>query len=140
MATATEQQSRVEQQLEAEDLHFTHEEDGVTSLAFGGGAYTFPHIQILVFFDKDGESAHLAGIDLAQTPEGRFESMVRACNRMNQKYRWVTFSIDDDGAVACNADVIIDERTAADVTIEMVWHMANIMNKAYPEFMKEAWA
>ena len=118
MATAAEQQSRVEQQLEAEDLRFTHEEDGVTSLAFGGGAYTFPHIKILVFFDKDGESAHLAGIDLAQTPEGRLESMVRVCNRMNQKYRWVAFSVDDDGAVVCGADVIIDERTAADVTIE----------------------
>ncbi len=140
MATAAEQQERFERALTEEDLKFEHEDDQVTSLCFGGGDFSYPHLRVLVIFDEDGEGVHLISTRFVQIPEGRADVVMRICNACNKRFRWIRFFIDNDGDLVCDADAVITEESCAKVCTELTWHMASIMDRAYPEFMKALWA
>lgn len=140
MATATAQQERFERSLEAEGLKFTHERDGVTSLCFGGGDFSYPHLKKFVIFDEDGGSARLLASRFAQIPEGRHDAAVRMCNAFNSRFRWVRFYIDEDGELTCDVDAVITDESCPEACTELVYRMASIVDTAYPEIMKTIWA
>ena len=64
---------------------------------------------------------------------------VLLCNAMNLNYRWVTFFLDRDNDVAVDADAMVSVEDAGRVCSDIVVRMVDIVDKAYPEFMKVKW-
>ncbi len=62
--------------------------------------------------------------------------MLDTVNKLNVKYRWLSFYIDDDEEVTCNADSLLNADTAAEVCFNLLVRFITIVDEAYPEMMK----
>ena len=62
------------------------------------------------------------------------------CNSMNDKFRWAKFFLNSDKDVVVQEDAVVEEATAGEELFELIVRMLNIMDEAYPEFMKARWA
>ena len=63
-----------------------------------------------------------------------------ACNSLNQEYRWVRFYLDKDWDLICEADALLDPSSGGEECLSIVRRMVNIIDEAYPKFMKALWA
>lgn len=106
----------------------------------GGGDFVFSRMRINVRFDDNGRSAHFFTFDIAKVPDGKRAAMLEACNAANKSFRWVSFYIDDDGDVNCDADAVLDAAGGGDACAEIVMRMVDIVNKSYVDFMRALWA
>ena len=62
------------------------------------------------------------------------------CNEMNNTWRWVKFYIDRDGDIRVQDDAVIDLSSVGDECDELVSRMVDIIDKAYPDFMRLKWS
>ena len=65
--------------------------------------------------------------------------MLESVNTLNVKYRWLSFYIDGDEEVTCNADSVLNAETAAEVCFNLLVRFITIVDEAYPELMKALW-
>ncbi len=93
-------------------------------------------IGIIVIFDEDGDPyVKFRNWELGNFPgTERRARAINVCNDLNNEYRWVKFSIDDDNDVAANIDAIIDENSCGAEVAELILRMVNICDEAYLEF------
>ncbi len=92
-------------------------------------------IPVVVSFDKDG--GNLVSFhcwDIASFKEKPADGLV-ACNFLNSKYRWVKFYITDKSDAVCSNDALLDEDCGAEC-LQLVLRMVDIIDDAYPVFMK----
>lgn len=96
-------------------------------------------ILIRVIFDAD-DSGHVhficgdVGSFKDKVPEG-----VLICNAMNMNYRWAKFYLNQQNSVVVDSDAIIDGNIVGPACVEIVERLVDIIDKAYPEFMKVKW-
>ena len=109
-------------------------------LNFGGGDFQYSHVAIHVIFDSNGESAQFITSPIVSVSADKTASLLLACNKMNCRFRWVKFYLDEDNDLVANADVLIDEYTAGEECAGIVTRIASIVDDAYPEFMRAMWA
>ena len=98
-----------------------------------------PTITTQFFFDADGESVSAKCFTICQVPKDKRNAMLDAVNTMNVKYRWLSFYIDGDEEVTCNADSVLNAETSAEVCFNLLVRFITIVDEAYPELMKALW-
>lgn len=96
--------------------------------------------KIYTIFDKDEHSVCIRCFDFLKVNEDQFPKAVLCCNSLNNKMRWVKFTVDDDLNINITDDAIIDEFTGGKEVLELVMRMASIANDAYPELNRAIWA
>ncbi len=97
-------------------------------------------ISTYVFFDEDGDDmVQVASSSIANFKDSMAAGLV-ACNTMNAKYRWVKFYLDKDADLECTIDAYIDESTCGSECLRLVKRVVNIVDEAYPIFMKARWS
>lgn len=142
MIDVKEQVNRVGRGMAEQGLKFEYLDTfdkPVIALSFGGGDFSYTHVQINVVFDEDGESAQIATSPIASVPAEKTSRMLLALNECNSRFRWVKFYLDSDNDVIADGDVILDEQNAAAAVIEMVMRTASIIDDAYGDIMRGIW-
>ena len=98
-------------------------------------------ISILVLFDKDGDNlVQFACWEIARFNDDKYAAGMITCNSMNAKFRWVKFYIDEDKDIRAEMDAYVDLGTVGEECSHLVSRMVNIIDEAYPEFMKALYA
>jgi len=98
-------------------------------------------ITMLFSFDEDDHDVHIQGFDFLKVAEENYAKSLKVVNDLNQKYRWVKFTLDTErGMVAVEDDAIIDVDTCAAEVNELMLRMAHIVDESYPVFMKAMWS
>ena len=92
------------------------------------------------FFDDTGETMHYGSSVIARAPKDRTESVLRALNELNVKYRWLTFYLDNENDVMASADHILSPNTVGDTCFELLQRSINIIDEAYPTLMRAIWS
>ena len=98
-------------------------------------------IRIFVIFDKDGDNiVAFDGYGLGHVDGNKLAAALVLCNEMNNTWRWVKFYIDRDGDIRVQDDAVIDLSSVGDECDELVSRMVDIIDKAYPDFMRLKWS
>ena len=126
--------------MEAQDLNcnMVDENDGLVRV---GWRLKSASISIFIKFNNDCTNVHLEGFDFLRIPEDKTDMMYRIVNECNDEYRWLKFVVDNQHEqVVTKVDALIQLDTCAQETFELVVKTAQIVDDAYPKFMKALWA
>lgn len=93
-------------------------------------------VAVRAVFDDDGHTVAIRCFRLARTKEDRFIDVLKTCNELNNRFRWVKFAIDNDNDINMEIDCIVNEETAGEVVLELVQRLCSIADEVYPELMK----
>lgn len=101
----------------------------------------FNSLEIL-FISKDDDNdvavrswAFVSGV--SQEKRGK---ILETVNAMNDKFRYVKFTLDKDQDVNIEYDIPISTTEVGALASEICHRMVSIADDAYPEFMKAMWA
>lgn len=98
-------------------------------------------LEILMIFDEDETSVQLLSPCYIKVPESKKDVVYEICNRMNNTYRWVKYTLDEkDSSIDIRLDSMLPREYDGALAVEYSMRMANIADEAYPEFMKAIWA
>ena len=98
-------------------------------------------VEIKVIFSKEGAGVvALRCWSFGNVKEEKRTAVMEVCNRLNKKYRWVKFYLDNDSDVTVAADAVIDKDTVGPVCIQLARRMTDIYDECYPILMKEIWS
>ena len=124
--------------LDEKGVKYTDQDEHRLSISVSGKNHK--NIVIHVNFDKEGDGiVRLCSWEIANFKD-KFAAGIMACNEMNAQWRWVKFYIDEDMDVMCEMDARIDEATCASECFELTLRVYDIIDKAYPTFMKALWS
>ena len=96
-----------------------------------GGSYRIRFINT----DDDNDTA-VRVFGLIHVNEDARPRVLKACNAVNRKFRYVKFVLDDDGDVNVEYDFPVIGSNPATSAREMVIRFADIVDKAYPDLMR----
>lgn len=109
----------------------------VVTLKFSG--QNFQYITIRFFFDPDCCSVAVRCFSICQFDEKTLAAGVYESNKLNNEYRWLKFSIDDDNEATAAIDAVITPENSGEVCYELLARSVNIIDDVYPRLMKARW-
>lgn len=125
--------------LESKGIKYTDRDEHLVTVSYSGD--NIQSIKFYVAFDKDGDGmVQIYGWDIGSFDGDKTAKGIEVCNEMNKKYRWVKFYLDADNDVCVSTDSYICEANAGSVCLNLVRRMINIVDEAYPSFMRALWA
>lgn len=95
------------------------------------------NLQIAVFISDDTVSVR--AFSIAKTPENRKNVIMEKINELHNKYRWITFYIDNDNNLNARMDAYFNNSWAGEICLNGVFRIFNIVDESYPEFMRYIW-
>ena len=126
-----------ERELKYRDMRSLEDGEDLVEVGFN---LANTRIRIMIFFDASEESVALRCFEVTRVTEEQYPKALLSCNELNNKMRWVKFCIGQDMNIHAEADALVDESTAAKVTMELMMRMASIVEDAYPMINKAIWA
>ena len=122
--------------MDRQGLKYQDMNDNIVRVTFSGD--NLRTIPIIVVFNDDGEHlVQFACFEIAAFKENRrYAAALMACNRINAKYRWVKFYLDDDRDVRAEADAVVESGCTGSICIEIVMRMVQVIDEAYNEFKR----
>lgn len=120
-----------------EGIRYTDLDDHSMKIVYTGD--NLNSIPIFVSFDKEGgPTVSFRCWNIANFSKSPANGIL-VCNDMNAKWKWVKFYIDDDRDVIAEVDVRLNDYTCAALCHATLRSIVNIVDEAYPEFMKSLW-
>ena len=101
----------------------------------GGGSY---RIHFISTKEKNDVAVRVFG--LLTVEDSHRDKILPVINKLNNKYRYIKFVLDDDGDVNLEYDFTLrcpDPTVSAE---EIVIRMVKIVDESYPELMRAMWA
>ena len=124
--------------LDKKEIKYKRINDKTLRIAYSGD--NLDTIPINVIFDEDGDPyVALRCWDITKFKGSKRERGIMVCNELNNRFRWVKFSVDKDDDIVAANDAHVDLFTAGEEILMLVRRMVNIVDEAYPEFMKAVW-
>ena len=120
------------QYLDEKKVRYTYkplEKSELISVGYEGD--NMKDMDFLFFFDKDGESVSVKCFSIFQFGSNDLARGIVCSNKLNNKYRWIKFYIDEDNEAAASIDAVITERSAGPVCFELLVRMLDIVDEAY---------
>ncbi len=106
-----------------------------------GGLDNKGDIRMTIFFDEDNSSCAIRVFNFVNFSEEHKPKMYEVSSKMNEQYRWVKFYVDEkDNTITAATDAVIQLDSCGEEVTELILRIANICDKAFPEFMKGIWA
>lgn len=98
-------------------------------------------IDIFFKFDDSDTHVHIEGINFIKVPEDKYEIMYKVLNDCNYMYTHVKFALDtEQGQIVAMDDAVIQLDSCGEECFELMLRMLQIVEDAYPKFMKAIWA
>ena len=90
---------------------------------------------------SDGGDIKILTEGFAKIPAEKMAAGCAAVNSLNQRYRYIKFLLDDEGHIFADWDLpeSVSNEAAAQIVIEMVVRMMQIVDEAYSEIMDIIW-
>lgn len=120
-------------EMDKKGIKYTPLLSNVVRVAYTGD--NLRSIPIIVFFNEDGEHlVQFTCLEIASFKEDkRYAKALMTCNKLNGKYRWVKFYLDDDRDIRAQADAVVDINSVGAICCEVVARMVSVIDEAYLE-------
>ena len=118
--------------LDGKNVRYTYkplEKSELVSIGYEGD--NMKDMNFMFFFDKDGESVSVKCFAIDQFGANDLARGIVCSNKLNNKYRWIKFYIDEDNEAAASIDAVITAKSAGDVCFELLIRMLDIVDEAY---------
>ena len=118
--------------LDSKDVRYTYkplEKSELISIGYEGD--NMKDMNFMFFFDKDGESVSVKCFSIYQFGANDLARGIVCSNKLNNKYRWIKFYIDEDNEAAASIDAVITSKSTGDVCFELLIRMLDIVDEAY---------
>ena len=102
----------------------------IDTVRVGWAGRNLPRTTIL--FRINDRGAHLEVEDLGTMAPGRRGDALEVVNGLNLRYRWVTFTLEEDGRFTCATDVFMVPEVAGLFGIAAMGRMFDTLDEAYP--------
>ena len=128
----------VKQYFEAQDTNPEMLQDNVLRI---GWRFEGSSIQIYLEFDESDTHVHVEGVNFIDVPKEKYEKIYPVLNELNDKYVHVKFVLDlEHGQICARDDDVIQLDSCGPECFELMLRMVQIVEDAYPSFMKAMWA
>lgn len=98
-------------------------------------------MRVFFVFGDDNRDVQLRGMEFIRIPDSKIDQMYKSVNECNSKFRWTKFYLEEeDNEIVVECDAVIQLDSCAEECTELMAHMANIVDQAYPIFMKALYA
>lgn len=140
---ATKSAAAFAKYMEEQDYIFTYEgakeneagkKEDLFSISFNGD--NLDEIDLYIWFDYDNKGAELYIWNYAQATAKQQSKLLTLINQMNYDYRYARFYLEDDYSVSISGDAVFRDNDIGEICEEMILHLVNIADDAYPEFEK----
>lgn len=135
-------QEIVEEVLNENDWVFTMQrEKDETSFICPMGAKNIPKLEVMLIVDAEGD-CKIRNYLVRGISEEKFPRVLEIINDLNKKFRYITFSIDEDGDILAAYDFCIfspDKEVVDRQVGTMMYIASDIMDKCFPKIMKVLW-
>ncbi len=126
--------------LQKEDLKFQDIDERAVRISWEAQNIA-AGLDILVIFDKENHNGvHFMCTGFCKAPDDKLGALLVACNTANKQYRWIKFYIGDKHEIFAEDDAVLDMANVGEECIELVARMVNVVDEAYPSFMKAIYA
>jgi len=126
--------------LDENDLKYRDvSNENFQAIRLGFGLENMSSGEVFIIFDDDGESYRIRSGVIMSVADSKRAKMLETINKVNNDYRWARFFIDGDGDLMIQEDVdfLVPDKHLAMISI---LRFVQIMDDAYPEFMRAQWA
>lgn len=86
----------------------------------------------VILFRINDRGAHLEVEDLGSAAPGRRADALELVNALNLTYRWITFTLEEDGRFTCSTDVYLVPEVAGLFGIAAMGRMFDTLDEVYP--------
>lgn len=124
--------------LDKNELKYKIQDSRKIMVPYSGDNMT--HIHNVLTFSDDTRDVQIHVWSIARMPEEKVGNACFVCSKLNSKYRWIKFYVDSDNEITAETDAIITPSTVGEVCHELIRRMVNIVDEAYPVFMKMLWS
>lgn len=93
-------------------------------------------VAVRAVFDDKGHTVAIRCFRIAHAKQDSLIDILKKCNELNTRFRWVKFVVDNDNDINVEIDCIVNEETAGEVVLELVQRLCSIVDEAYPELMR----
>ncbi len=124
--------------MDQKNIRYDDKADNRVCVTFNGdNLHTIP---VMVIFDREGVNTVSFKCWGIANFRNKRAAGIEVCNKVNNRWRWVTFCIDDDGDVAASIDAYVDEYNCGELCMNLVRRLVNIIDEAYPDFARALWS
>lgn len=95
---------------------------------------------LFVKTDDTGNDVGIRIIGLASYPKEKWMDVYRLINRLQEKYRFAKFILDEDGDMMVNYDFPVSCEEIGKCAVEMVLTLVKVLDEVYPELKRLQWA
>ena len=95
-----------------------------------GNSYT-----VTCIFYPEGRSVSLRIYGLVAARREIVPQVLHRCNRMNNRFRWAKFVLDEDLDLNLEADCPVTPETGGDVCLELFYRLVRVADDAYPALL-----
>ena len=120
--------------LDRDGIKYTvHSERPIVFTTYNGD--NFKSQRFSMFFDEDGKSIAMRVFSILNFSPDQLMYAYEFCNKMNMKYRWLRFYVDDDLELTAAMDAVITLDTCADECREILGRTVSIVDDVYGELI-----
>ena len=94
---------------------------------------------VVLIFSQDERNVSLRVFNTLNFPEEKALDIMKLCNELNGRYRWVKLFTRQDH-LELQIDAVISEETSGPVCVELLVRTMKIVDEIYPQFMKALWS
>lgn len=100
------------------------------------------NVRIRFINSDDDNDVKVLTENFAKFPESRRDRALELFNKLNRSYKYVKFTIDEDGEVTAQYDfpVSASDEDLGEMVIELAMRCAKIVDDTYPEIMQAIWS
>ena len=130
-------QSEFMRYLDKQGLKYQQKDDHLIRLGFNADNLT---VELFLLFDEDNDKyVTIRSYSIGNFPKNGRAKALLVCNEMNLKYKWAKFSLDKDNDIAVQADAMVEIYSVGEYVTELCHRLVNIIDDAYPVFMRARW-
>ncbi len=128
-------------EFEARELKFCTERTDETSYVETGFNTDRAGVIKILFLssDDDNDVAARAYNVIRGIPEDRRDQVLKTVNVCNRRFRYVRFSMDDDGSIDAEYDFPQCAEPVGEMAFEIAVRFTQVIDEAYPLLMKAIW-
>lgn len=131
----------IEAEFKKNDLKYRVREVGNTScLEASVGGKNCSGIELRFISTDDDNDVAIRILSFVRVPESKRGAVLEAINELQRRFRYVNFSVDDDGDLHIGYDLPLHTENVGEVAMEMFIRMVKIADDAYPVLMRALWS
>lgn len=116
------------------------ETESTSAVEAGFSGENAPNFIVRFISTDDDNDVAIRILSFVKVPEKKRAAVLDAINSLQRRFRYVNYTIDDDGDVNIGIDLPMRTQNVGDVCVEMFIRIVKIADDSYPVLMKAIWS